>query len=133
MPATLTEARPPLPQSDQQVAWGWWGLIVRAVAQLMIALDATVVNIALPSAQAALGFSDPDRQWIVSAYTLVFGGLLLLGGRIADSARVGRRRAFLIGLVGFAAASAVRGAAASPRMLAGGRALQRALSAWPAP
>src|SRR6266567_2024897 len=133
MAATLTEARPPLPQSEKQVARRWWALIVIAVAQLMIALDATVVNIALPSAQAALGFSDPDRQWIVSAYTLAFGGLLLLGGRIADSASVGRRRAFLIGLMGFAAASALSGAAANLGMLAGARAVQGAFAALLAP
>src|SRR5207245_9747376 len=90
----------------------------------MIALDATVVNIALPSAQAALGFSDPDRQWIVSAYTLAFGGLLLLGGRVADSARVGRRRAFLISPLGFAAALALSRAAANLGMLAGRPRLQ---------
>src|SRR5258706_15191403 len=112
MAATLLEAPPRLPQSDSLVERRWWALIVIAVAQLMIALDATVVNIALPSAQAALGFSDPDRQWIVSAYTLAFGGLLLLGGRIADSVRVGGRRAFLIGLVGFGAGPARVGAAA---------------------
>src|SRR5689334_22385431 len=85
----------------------WLGLAVIAIAQLMIALDATVVNIALPSAQAALGFGDADRQWIVSAYTLALGGLLLVGGRLADSVRVGRRRALMIGLLGFAAASAL--------------------------
>ena len=133
MAATLAESRPRLPQSDSPVQRRWWALIVIAVAQLMIALDATVVNIALPSAQAALGFSDPDRQWIVSAYTLAFGGLLLLGGRIADSVRVGRRRAFLIGLLGFAAASALSGAAASPGMLVRARALQGAFAALLAP
>src|SRR5579859_4824781 len=102
MAATLTETRPRPPESGLLVDRRWWALIVIAVAQLMIALDATVVNIALPSAQTALGFADPDRQWVVSAYTLAFGGLLLFGGHIADSVRVGRRRAFLIGLVGFA-------------------------------
>jgi EmrB/QacA subfamily drug resistance transporter len=99
----------------------------------MIALDATVVNIALPSAQATLRFSDPDRQWIVSAYTLAFGGLLLLGGRLADSMRVGRQRAFLIGLVGFAAASALSGAATNLELLVGARALQGAFAALLAP
>src|SRR6266568_7251045 len=133
MVARLAEARPRLPQSDSLVQRRWWALIVIAVAQLIIALDATVVNIALPSAQAALGFSDPDRQWIVSAYTLAFGGLLLLGGRIADSVRVGRPRAFLIGLVGFAAASALSGAASSLGMLVGARALQGAFAALLAP
>ncbi len=133
MVARLAEARPRLPQSDSLVQRRWWALIVIAVAQLIIALDATVVNIALPSAQAALGFSDPDRQWIVSAYTLAFGGLLLLGGRIADSVRVGRRRAFLIGLVGFAAASALSGAAVNLGLLIGARALQGAFAALLAP
>src|SRR5438105_12702680 len=89
----------------------WVALAFIAVAQLMIALDATVVSIALPSAQAALRFSDADRQWIVTAYTFAFGGLLLVGGRISDSTRVGRRRAFLLGLGGFAVASALSGAA----------------------
>jgi MFS family permease len=111
----------------------WLGLAVIATAQLMIALDATVVNIALPSAQASLGFEDADRQWVVTAYTLALGGLLLLGGRIADSVAVGRRRALMIGLVGFAAASALSGAAVSMGMLIGARALQGAFAALLAP
>ena len=82
----------------------WFALAFIALAQLMLALDATIVNIALPSAQAALQFSDADRQWLITAYTLPFGGLLLLGGRVADS-RLGRKRALLIGLAGFAVAS----------------------------
>jgi EmrB/QacA subfamily drug resistance transporter len=102
-----------------------------ALAQLMVALDATIVNIALPSAQAALSFSDAERQWVVTAYTLAFGGLLLLGGRVADS--IGRTRAFLIGLAGFAAASALSGAATSLGMLVGARALQGAFGALLAP
>src|SRR6266536_439908 len=107
----------------------WLGLAIVATAQLMIALDATVVNIALPSAQAALGFADADRQWIVTAYTLSLGGLLFLGGRIADSVSVGRRRALLIGLLGFAAASALSGAAINLGMLVAARALQGAFAA----
>ncbi len=99
----------------------------------MVALDATVVNIALPTAQAALRFSDGDRQWVISAYTLAFGGLLLLGGRIADSTRLGRGRALLLGLVGFALASALSGAASSLGMLLGARALQGAFAALLAP
>ena len=79
----------------------WWILGVVGLAQLMVVLDATIVNIALPSAQRALGFSNADRQWVVTAYALAFGGLLLLGGRLSDL--VGRRRMLLIGLVGFAA------------------------------
>jgi EmrB/QacA subfamily drug resistance transporter len=105
----------------------WLALVVIALAQLMVALDATIVNIALPSAQGALGFSDSDRQWVITAYTLSFAGLLLLGGRIAD--RIGRRRAFLAGLAGFAAASALAGAATGFEMLVAGRALQGAFAA----
>jgi EmrB/QacA subfamily drug resistance transporter len=111
----------------------WLALAFIALAQLMIALDATVLNIALPSAQRALGFADADRQWLISAYTLAFGGLVLLGGRIADSPKVGRVRAFVIGAVGFALASALSGAATSLIMLAGARALQGAFAALLAP
>jgi EmrB/QacA subfamily drug resistance transporter len=109
----------------------WLALAVIAVAQLMVVLDATVVNIALPSAQAALHISDANRQWIVTAYTLAFGGLLLFGGRIADY--VGRKRAFLIGLVGFAGASALGGAATNAGMLFAARGLQGAFGALLAP
>lgn len=109
----------------------WWGLVVIALAQLMVILDSTIVNIALPSAQDELGMSDGNRQWVITAYTLAFGGLLLLGGRIADL--VGRRRTFAFGLVGFAAASALGGAAVSPGMLFGARALQGAFAAVLAP
>jgi EmrB/QacA subfamily drug resistance transporter len=109
----------------------WWGLVIIALAQLMVVLDATIVNIALPSAQRDLGMSDGNRQWVITAYTLAFGGLLLLGGRIADL--VGRKRTFLIGLVGFAAASALGGAATTPGMLFGARALQGAFAALLAP
>src|SRR3989440_7472873 len=97
----------------------------------MIALDATIVSIALPSAQAALGASDADRQWVVTAYTLSFGGLLLLGGRISDFA--GRKRAFLIGLAGFAFASMIGGAAPTFGVLVAARALQGAFAALLAP
>src|SRR5947207_5280747 len=97
----------------------------------MIALDATIVSIALPSAQATLGASDADRQWVVTAYTLSFGGLLLLGGRIADFA--GRKRAFLVGLAGFAVASMIGGAAPTFAILVGARALQGAFAALLAP
>jgi EmrB/QacA subfamily drug resistance transporter len=109
----------------------WLALMVIAIAQLMVVLDATIVNIALPHAQQALHISDADRQWIVTAYTLTFGGLLLLGGRIADY--VGRKRTFLIGLIGFAAASALGGVAANSAMLFGARALQGAFGAILAP
>ena len=93
----------------------WKALFVIAIAQLMVILDATIVNIALPSIQADLGISDADRQWVVTAYTLTFGGLLLLGGRIADFA--GRKRMFIVSLVAFAAASALGGLAANAGLL----------------
>ncbi|GGV14503.1 MFS transporter [Streptomyces filipinensis] len=109
----------------------WWILAVIAVAQLMVVLDATIVNIALPSAQTDLGFSDGNRQWIVTAYALAFASLLLLGGRIADL--FGRKPAFLVGVVGFAAASALGGAANGFTMLVAARALQGAFGALLAP
>jgi EmrB/QacA subfamily drug resistance transporter len=109
----------------------WLALAVIALAQLMVVLDATVVNIAMPHAQRALHISDADRQWIVTAYTLTFGGLLLLGGRVADY--FGRKRSFLIGLLGFAAASALGGAAVNATMLFSARALQGAFGALLAP
>jgi EmrB/QacA subfamily drug resistance transporter len=109
----------------------WLPLVFISLAQLVIALDATIVNIALPSAQRALAISDADRQWAITAYTLAFGGLVLLGGRIADVA--GRRRTFLVGLLGFAAASAAGGAATNLAMLVGARALQGAFAALLAP
>ncbi|CAM5420649.1 Puromycin resistance protein pur8 [Streptomyces griseorubiginosus] len=105
--------------------------MVIALAQLMVVLDATIVNIALPSAQQDLGMSDANRQWVITAYTLAFGGLLLLGGRIADL--VGRKRTFMIGLVGFAAASALGGAATGSGMLFAARALQGVFAAVLAP
>ncbi|MEO3824251.1 MFS transporter [Actinomadura sp. B10D3] len=100
----------------------WAALVFIGLGQLMIILDATVVNIALPSLQRDLGISDGDRQWIITAYTLAFGSLLLLGGRIADY--TGRKRAFLVALLGFAGASALGGAAANVEMLLVARALQ---------
>ncbi|MFG2786883.1 MFS transporter [Streptomyces sp. NPDC048419] len=109
----------------------WWALVVIALAQLMVVLDMTIVNIALPSTQADLNMSDGNRQWVITAYTLAFGGLLLLGGRVADL--VGRRKTFVIGLLGFAAASALGGAAGSQGMLFGARALQGVFAALLAP
>jgi EmrB/QacA subfamily drug resistance transporter len=106
-------------------------LAVIAIAQLMIVLDATVVTIALPSAQKALGLSVNDRQWVFTAYTLAFGGLLLLGGRIADY--LGRKRMFVLSLLGFAGASALGGLARDPAMLFGARAVQGAMAAIMAP
>src|SRR5260370_3856362 len=110
---------------------GWWVLAVVGLAQLMVVLDATIVNIALPSAQHDLGFSNADRQWVVTAYSLAFGSLLLLGGRLSDL--VGRRRMLIIGLTGFAAASALGGAATGFGMLVTGRAIQGAFGALLAP
>jgi EmrB/QacA subfamily drug resistance transporter len=109
----------------------WWALAVLAAAQLMIILDASIVNIALPSAQADLDISNADRQWMVTAYTLAFGALLLLGGRIADY--TGRKRIFIVGLIGFAAASAIGGLAPNQELLFGARALQGAFAALMAP
>src|SRR5436309_9208 len=97
----------------------------------MVVLDATIVNIAMPSAQHQLHISDANRQWIVTAYTLAFGGLLLLGGRIADYA--GRKRVFLIGLLGFAGASALGGAAGNAVTLFAARGLQGLFGALLAP
>src|SRR4051794_15985589 len=109
----------------------WLILAVLGIAQLMVVLDATIVNIALPSAQDALGFSDENRQWIITAYALAFGSLLLLGGRISDL--FGRKWTFVTGLIGFATASAIGGAAQSFEVLVGARALQGAFGALLAP
>ena len=109
----------------------WWILAILGLAQLMVVLDVTIVNIALPHAQSALAFSNTDRQWIVTGYSLAFGSLLLLGGRIADN--FGRKRVFLIGIVGFAAASAFGGAALNFDMLLAARVLQGAFGALLAP
>lgn len=109
----------------------WWILAVICLAQLMDVLDVTIVNIALPGAQQELGFSVGDRQWIVTAYSLAFGSLLLLFGRVSDL--VGRRMMFLIGLVGFACASALGGAAPTFEVLVTARALQGVAGAMLAP
>jgi EmrB/QacA subfamily drug resistance transporter len=109
----------------------WLILGTVALAQLMVVLDATVVNIALPSAQRALDFTTVDRQWVVTAYALAFGSLLLLGGRLGDL--IGRKITFLAGALGFAAASAVGGAATSFGMLVAARAAQGAFGALLAP
>jgi EmrB/QacA subfamily drug resistance transporter len=109
----------------------WSILAVVVIAQLMVVLDASIVTIALPSAQRALGISVANRQWVITAYTLAFGGLLLLGGRIADYG--GRKRMFVVGLIGFASASALGGLAANQSMLFGARALQGAFAALMAP
>ena len=119
------------PQTNPHHERRWLILFVIAIAQLMVVLDATVVNIALPSAQEALAFSNDQRQWVITAYALAFGSLLLLGGRIGDL--FGRKRAFVIGLGGFAGASALGGMAQSFEVLVAARALQGVFGALLAP
>ncbi len=109
----------------------WWILAVLAISQLMVILDGTIVNIALPTAQHALHFSNSDRQWIVTAYSLAFGSLLLLGGRISDS--IGRKNALIIGLIGFAGASALGAASMNFTMLVLARTVQGVFGALLAP
>src|SRR5437588_691035 len=113
---TTSQYAAPIAGSDGGQRRRWWILAVLGIAQLMVVLDATVVNIALPSAQKALHFSNGNRQWIITAYALAFGSLLLLGGRIGDL--FGRKRTFVGGASGFAPAAAVgvkRGQAADRR------------------
>src|SRR5438067_5885466 len=129
-PATRLDLRPQVGR-PQPVERRWTALVFIALAQLMIALDATIMSIALPSAQVALRASDAERQWVITAYTLAFGGLLLLGGRVAD--RFGRKRSFLVGLAGFALASALGGWAPTFTILVLARALQGAFAALLAP
>jgi EmrB/QacA subfamily drug resistance transporter len=109
----------------------WLVLVVVAIAQLMVVLDSTVVNIALPSAQRALGFPNSDRQWVVTAYALAFGSLLLVGGRLGDM--YSRKWVFITGLAGFAVSSAIGGASVSFEMLVVARTLQGAFGAILAP
>ena len=109
----------------------WAILAILGLAQLMVVLDATIVNIALPSAQADLGFSDSNRQWIITAYALAFGSLLLFGGRLSDL--LGRKWVFFWGLIGFAVASALGGLAQDFTVLVTARALQGAFGALLAP
>ncbi|HEY0375194.1 MAG TPA: MFS transporter [Amnibacterium sp.] len=130
MTSTSTAAALP-PTSAAPPSRRWLTLVVIGLAQLMVVLDNTVVNIALPSAQHDLGFSNGDRQWIVTAYSLAFGSLLLLGGRLSDL--LGRKRTFVLGLVGFALASALGGAATSFGTLVAARAVQGAFGALLAP
>ncbi|MFE0423398.1 MFS transporter [Streptomyces sp. NPDC058953] len=109
----------------------WWALGVVGLGQLMVVLDVTIVNIALPSAQADLGIGDAERHWVITAYALAFGGLLLLGGRVAGA--IGHRRAFAVGLLGFALASALGGAAGNTGTLFAARAGQGVFAALLAP
>jgi EmrB/QacA subfamily drug resistance transporter len=131
LPAPPGETGHPLPDLQTEHRRGWWALGVIGLAQLMVVLDVTIVNIALPSAQSALGFNNDGRQWIVTAYSLAFGSLLLLGGRLADL--LGRRRTLLIAIVGFACASALGGAATGFPMLVIARAIQGGFGALLAP
>ncbi|MFY9926650.1 MAG: MFS transporter [Streptosporangiaceae bacterium] len=124
--ARAAEDRPAAPVDRR-----WLVLVVVAIAQLMVVLDSTIVNIALPSAQHALGFPNSDRQWVVTAYSLAFGSLLLVGGRLGDM--FSRKWVFITGLAGFALASALGGAAVSFGMLVAARALQGAFGAILAP
>ncbi|MGP3776482.1 MFS transporter [Streptomyces sp. SDT5-1] len=130
-PAADPSAQPPGAPAAHHVPHRWWVLAVIGLAQLMVVLDATIVNIALPSAQADLGFSDDGRQWVVTAYSLAFGSLLLLGGKLSDL--FGRKATLLIGLIGFAGSSALAGAATGFSMLVAGRALQGVFGAVLAP
>lgn len=119
------------PESTGTTRAHWWILVVIAGAQLMVVLDSTIMIIALPSAQHALRFSNTDRQWVVTAYTLAFGGFLLLGGRISDL--FGPKRTLMTGVLGFALASAVGGASQTTLMLIGARGLQGLFGALLAP
>jgi len=130
--ATMNAADPAVaPAAVEHDPRRWWSLVVIALSQLMIVLDITVVTIALPSAQADLHIAPADKQWVMTAYTLAFGGLLLLGGKIVDF--VGRKNTLIIGLIGFAGASALGGAAVSGGMLFGARAVQGCFGAILAP
>jgi EmrB/QacA subfamily drug resistance transporter len=129
MSATVT--RPGAPTGTVGRNGRWLALAVIGVAQLMIILDASIMNIALPHAQQALHISNAARQWALTAYTLTFGGLLLLGGRMGDY--LGRKRTFLVGLIGFAVASGLGGAAQSAGWLFTARAVQGAFAALLAP
>jgi EmrB/QacA subfamily drug resistance transporter len=135
MSTTLDHGAPAAGKSDsgRRGSHGvrWWVLVVLGVAQLMVTLDATVVNIALPAAQHDLGFSDGSRQWVITGYALAFGSLLLLGGRLGDL--FGRRTTFVIGLIGFAGASVVGGAATSFDILVAARVAQGLFAALLAP
>ncbi len=109
----------------------WRTLVVIAISQLMLVLDSSIMNIAIPSAKIELGISDANQQWVITAYTLAFGSLLLLGGRIGDY--MGRKKIFLVGLIGFAGASAIGGIAANQGMLYASRGLQGVFGALLAP
>ena len=119
------------PATDGLDPTRWRTLFVVAIAQLMIVLDSSIMNIAIPRAKIDLGISDANQQWVITAYTLAFGSLLLLGGRIGDY--MGRKKIFVIGLIGFAAASALGGIASTQSLLFASRALQGIFAALLAP
>ena len=109
----------------------WRTLFVVAISQLMVVLDSSIVNIAIPTAKVDLHISDANQQWVITAYTLAFGSLLLLGGRIGDF--MGRKRILIVGLLGFAGASALGGLAQTQHLLFAARALQGVFGALLAP
>jgi EmrB/QacA subfamily drug resistance transporter len=129
--ASVPGGAAPLSQAEPPDRRRWLVLALVGLAQLMIVLDITIMNIALPSAQKALQFSNADRQWVITAYALAFGSLLLFGGRLGDL--FGRKVTFMTGLIGFAAASAVGGASTSFAMLVTARACQGVFGALLAP
>jgi EmrB/QacA subfamily drug resistance transporter len=122
MSATVMQSPTVVERSARSASNPWLVLVIACLAQFMVVLDATVVNIALPSVQRGLHFSVADLQWVVNGYTLIFGGFLLLGGRAADL--IGRKRLFVAGVILFSAASLLNGLAQSSGMLIAGRALQ---------
>jgi MFS family permease len=124
---STTTAAPPIVPATTPDPRRWWLLAAVTTAQLMIGLDLTIMNIALPSVQRSLNLSEPSRQWTITIFALGYGGLLLLGGRLSDL--IGRRRSLIIGLTGFAVASAIGGAAVGPAMLLTARGLQGAFGA----
>ncbi len=129
--SVVTDRAQPAAHANPHHQRRWLALGVILIAQMMLLLDATIVNVALPSMQADLGFSDDARGWVVTAYLLAFGSLLLLGGRLADA--FGRKSVFVVGLVGFAIASAVAGAAPNIETLITARAVQGGFAAVMAP
>lgn len=127
MSSEIPSGPPPVAERGERSKRPWLALVVVSLAQLMVTLDSTIVAIALPSTQESLDISDTNRQWVITAYTLAFGSLLLLGGRLSD--RMGRKRSLIVGLVGFAAVSAIGGAAPNGGILIAARAAQGVFAA----